>query len=155
MFQQYAKAFKSSQTREFLSTIVKSQIPDANTGFEFFEKVVQWINQDLNKKLPTGYQYADDNSRWRVDIQAQDNYTTWLLGHYNIESTNRKTVPYFAFNLMLAKSMGSEVEKSSDVFEVGPKLLMELPCGKTSVKPDPATCLNAKFTFTKPTHVVD
>ena len=32
---------------------------------------------------------------------------------------------------------------------------MELPEGITGVKPDPATCLNAKFTFTQPIHVVD
>ena len=32
---------------------------------------------------------------------------------------------------------------------------MELPDGITGVKPDPATCLNAKFTFTQPIHVVD
>lgn len=38
---------------------------------------------------------------------------------------------------------------------MGPDLLMELPNGKTSVKPDPTTCLNAKFAFTKPIHVVD
>ena len=47
------------------------------------------------------------------------------------------------------------VEKSSNVYEVGRNLLMELPYGRPSVKPDPATCLNAKFTFTKPIHVVD
>ena len=138
-----------------MSTIDKTDLPDANKGFEFFGKAVRWMDQDLNKKLPTGYQFADNNYRWRVDIQAQDNNTTWLLRHYNIDSTNRKSVPYFAVNLMLAKRMGWEVEKSSNVFELGPNLLMELPYGKTSVKPDPATCLNAKFTFTKPIHVVE
>ena len=55
MFQQYAKAFKSSQSQEVFCTLNKSQLPDANTGFEFFEKVVHWMNQDLIKKLPTGY----------------------------------------------------------------------------------------------------
>ena len=138
-----------------MSTIDKTDLPDANKGFEFFGKAVRWMDQDLNKKLPTGYQFADNNYLWRVDIQAQDNNTTWLLRQYNIDSTNRKSVPYFAVNLMLAKRMGWEVEKSSNVFEVGPNLLMELPYGKTSVKPDPATCLNAKFTFTKPIHVVE
>ena len=138
-----------------MSTIDKTDLPDANKGFEFFGKAVRWMDQDLNKKLPTGYQFADNNYLWRVDIQAQDNNTTWLLRQCNIDSTNRKSVPYFAVNLMLAKRMGWEVEKSSNVFEVGPHLLMELPYGKTSVKPDPATCLNAKFTFTKPIHVVE
>ena len=138
-----------------MSTIDKTDLPDANKGFEFFGKAVRWMDQDLNKKLPTGYQFADNNYRWRVDIQAQDNNTTWLLRQYNIDSRNRKSVPYFAVNLMLAKRMGWEVEKSSNVFGVGPNLLMELPYGKTSVKPDPATCLNAKFTFTKPIHVVE
>ena len=138
-----------------MSTIDKTDLPDANKGFEFFGKAVRWMDQDLNKKLPRGYQFADNNYRWRVDIQAQHNNTTWLLRQYNIDSTNRKSVPYFAVNLMLAKRMGWEVEKSSNVFEVGPNLLMELPYGKTSVKPDPATCLNAKFTFTKPIHVVE
>ena len=68
---------------------------------------------------------------------------------------NRKNVPYFAGNLMLAKSMGWVVEISSNVYEVGPNLLIELPYGKTSVIPDPATCLKAKCTCTKPIHVVD
>ena len=155
MFQQYAKAFKSNQSQEFLSKLNKSELPDVNTGFEFLAKVVRWMDQDLNQKLPTGYQFADDNDRWRVDITAQDNNTTWLLRHYNIDSTNRKSVPYLAINLMLAKRMGLVVETSRNVFDVGPNLLMGLPYGKTSVKPDPATCLNAKFTFTKPVHVVD
>ena len=51
--------------------------------------------------------------------------------------------------------MGWVVETASNVFEVGPDLLMELPDGFTGVKPDPATCLNVKFTFTKPIHVTD
>lgn len=138
-----------------MSTINKTDLPDASTGFEIFEKVVRWMNHDLNKRLPTGYRFADDNDRWRVVITAQDNYSSWLLRHYNIDSTNRKSVPYFAVNLMLGKCMGWVVEKSSNVFEVGPNLLRELPYGKTSVKPDPAACLNAKFTFTKPIHVVE
>ena len=47
-------------------------------------------------------------------------------------------------NLMTAKRIGWLVETASNVFHVGPNLLMELPYGKTSVKPDPATCLNFK-----------
>ena len=155
MFQQYAKAFKSSQSQEFLSKLNKSDLPDATTGFDFLAKVFHWMHQDLNKKLPTGYQFADNNDRWRVDLFAQDNYTTWLLRHYNIESTDRKSVLYLAINLMIAKRMGWVVETASNVFDVGPNLLMELPQGITSVKTDPATCLNAKFTFTKPLNVVD
>ena len=76
MFHQFAKAFKSSQAQELLSTIDK-------TDFEFFGKVVRWVDQDLNKKLPTRYQFADNNDRWRVDTTAEDNNTTWLLRHYN------------------------------------------------------------------------
>ena len=70
-------------------------------------------------------------------------------------SVFRKSVSYLAVNLVLAKRMGWVLETSRNVFDVGPDLLMELPNGKTSVKPDPATCLNAKFTFTKLIHVVD
>lgn len=95
----------------------------------------------------------------RSEQNNQDNYTTWLLRHYDIDSINRKSVPYLAImlfiNLMIAKRIGWLVETASNVFHVGPNLLMELPYGKTSVKPDPATCLNFKFTFTKPIHVVD
>lgn len=105
MFQQYANAFNSSQTREFLSTIDKTDLPDANTAFDFLGKVVRWMKQDLNKKLPTGYKFADNNDRWRVDITAQDNNTTWLLRRYNIDSTNRKSVSYSAANLMLFYSL--------------------------------------------------
>ena len=64
-------------------------------------------------------------------------------------------MPYLAINLILAKQMGWVVETANNVFAVGPNLLMELPDGITGVKPDPATCLNAKFTFTQPIHVVD
>lgn len=63
MFQQYAKAFKSSQSQEFLSKLNESDLPDAVTGFEFLAKVFRWMDQDLNKKLPTGYQFADSNDR--------------------------------------------------------------------------------------------
>lgn len=72
MFQQYAKAFKSSQSQEFLSTLNKSDLPDDPTGFQCMAKLFRWMEQDLNKQLPTGYQFADDNDRWRVDITAQD-----------------------------------------------------------------------------------
>ena len=88
MFQQYTKAFKSNQSQEFLSKLNKSDLPDAVTGFDFLAKVVRCMDQDLNKKLPT-----DSNDRWRAAINAQDNNTTWLLRHYNIDSTNRKSVP--------------------------------------------------------------
>ena len=155
LFQQYAKAFKSSQSQEFLSKLKTADLQDASNGFDFMSKCMRWIEQDLNKKLPTGYEFADSTDNWRIDVSAQDNYTTWLLRHYNIKSTNRKSVPYLAINLILAKQMGWVVETANNVFAVGPNLLMELPDGTTGVKPDPATCLNAKFTFTQPIHVVD
>ena len=155
LFQQYAKAFKSSQSQEFLSKLKTADLQDASNGFDFMSKCMRWMEQDLNKKLPTGYEFADSTDNWRIDVSAQDNYTTWLLRHYNIKSTNRKSVPYLAINLILAKQMGWVVETANNVFAVGPNLLMELPDGTTGVKPDPATCLNAKFTFTQPIHVVD
>ena len=147
MFQQYAKAFKSSQPQEFLSKLKQTDLPEPTTGFDFLSKVFRWMAQDFNIKLPTGYQFQDNHDRWRIDVSAQDNYTTWLLRHYNIDSTNRKSEPYLAINLILAKQMGWVVETASNVFEVGPNLLMELPDGITGVKPDPATCLNVQFTF--------
>lgn len=39
MFQRYAKAFKSSQSQEFLSKLNESDLPEASTGFEFLTKV--------------------------------------------------------------------------------------------------------------------
>lgn len=101
------------------------------------------MEQDLNKKLPTGYKFEDNKDRWRIDLSAQDNCTTRLLRHYNIDSTNRKSIPYLSINLMIAKQMEWVVEKTSNVFEVRPNLLMKLPDGITPVKPDPATCRNA------------
>ena len=130
MFQRYAKAFKSSQSQEFLSKLNKSDLPEASTGFEFLTKVFRWMEQDLNKKLPTGYKCEDNKDRWRTDLSPQDNYTTWLLRHYNIDSTNRKSIPYLSINLMIAKQMGWVVEETSNVFEVRPNLLMELPDGR-------------------------
>ena len=117
--------------------------------------VIRWMEQDLNKQLPTGYAYEDDKNRWRLDISAQDNYTTWLLRSYNIDSTKMKRVPYFAMNLILAQQMGWVVETASKVYAVGPNLLLELPDGMTGVKPDPTSCRNAAFTFTQPIHIVD
>ena len=95
MFQRYAKAFKSSQSQEFLSKLNKSDSPEASTGFEFLTKVFRWMEQDLNKKLPTGYKFEDNKDRWRIDLSPQDNYTIWLLRHYNIDSTNRKSIPIY------------------------------------------------------------
>ena len=155
LFQQYAKAFKCSQSQEFLSQLKTANLQDASNGFDFMSKVFWWMEQDLKKKLPTGYEFKDSHDTWRIDVSAQENYTTWLLRHYKIDSTNRKSVPYFAINLILAKQMGWVVETANNVFEVGPNLLMELPDGTASVKPDPAKCLNAKFTFTQPIHEVD
>ena len=114
------------------------------------------MKQDLNKQLPTGYAYEDaDDDRWRLDMSAQDNNTTWLLRSYKIDSTKRKTYPYFAMNLILAQQMGWVKETASNVYAVGPNLLMELPDGIVGVKPDPATCNNTKVTFTQPIHVKD
>ena len=41
------------------------------------------------------------------------------------------------------------------MYDLGFNLIMELQNNQTSVKPDPATCKNSKFTFTKPIHVAD
>ena len=120
LFQQYAKAFKSSQSQEFLSQLKTADLQDASNGFDFMSKVFWWMEQDLNKKLPTGYEFADSNDNWRIDVSAQDNYTSWLLRHYNIDSTNRKSVPYLAINLILAQQMGWVVETANNVFAVGP-----------------------------------
>ena len=155
LFQQYAKAFKTSSSRHVLSKLETTHLQDASNGFEFLSNVFRWMAQDLNKQLPTGYAFEDDKNRWRVEVSAQDNYTTWLLRSYKIDSTKRKSVPYFAMNLILAQQMGWVVETASKVYAVGPNLLMELPDGMTGVKPNPATCLNAKFTFTQPIHVQD
>ena len=155
LFQQYAKAFNSRQSQELLSKLKTRDLQDASNRFDFMSNVFRWMEQDLNKQLSTGYAFEDSKDRWRIDISAQDNYTTWLLRSYKIDSTKRKGVPYFAINLILAQQMGWVVEIASNVYAVGPNLLMELPDGMTGVKPDPATCLNVKFTFTQPIHVVD
>ena len=39
LFQQYAKAFKSSQSREFLSKLNSTDLQDASNGFDFMSKV--------------------------------------------------------------------------------------------------------------------
>ena len=155
LFQQYAKAFKTNKAQELLSKLEKTDLQDASNGFEFLSNVFRWMAQDLNKQLPTGYAFEDDKNRWRLDISAQDNYTTWLLRSYKIDSTKTKRVPYFAINLILAQQMGWVVETASNVYAVGPNLLMELPDGMTGVKPNPATCLNIVFKFTQPIYVAD
>ena len=93
LFQQYARAFKSSRFQDFLSQLKTTDLLDASNGFDFMSKVFWWMQQDLNKQLPTGYAYEDDKNRWRLDISAQDNDTIWLLRSYKIDSTKRKSVP--------------------------------------------------------------
>ena len=58
-------------------------------------------------------------------------------------------------NLKLAESMGWVIPLTSSTYDIGPNLLLELPFGITSTKPDPADCQNTLFTFTKPIHVKD
>ena len=128
---------------------------DAPNGFEFMGKVFRWMEQDLNQQLPTGYAYTGPPDVWRMTITSEDNYTTWLLRFTDIDPTNQKSVPYFAINLLLAQRMGWIKETASNVYDVGSNLLMEPPNNQTFVKPDPATCKNRQFTFTKPVHVAD
>ena len=155
LFQQYANAFKTSLSQPILSQLKTTDLQDASNGFDFLANVFWWMQQDLNKQLPTGYAYEDgDDDRWRLDISAQDNNTTWLLRSYKIDSTKRKPYPYFAMNLILAQQMGWVKETASNVYAVGPNLLMELADGIAGVKPDPSTCNNTKLTFTQPIHVV-
>ena len=155
LFQQYAKAFKTSSSQEVLSKLEKTDLQDASNGFDFLSNVFRWMEQDLNKQLSTGYAFKDDKNEWRLNISAQDNYTSWLLQADKIDSTKMKRVPYFAINLILAQQMGWVVETARNVFAVGPNLLMELPEGIASVKPDPSTCRNRTFTFTHPIYVAD
>ena len=54
LFQQYAKAFKSSQSQEFLSQLKTADLQDASNGFDFMSKVFRWMEQDLNKKITHG-----------------------------------------------------------------------------------------------------
>ena len=58
-------------------------------------------------------------------------------------------------NLKLAESMGWVIPLTSSTYDIGPNLLLELPFGITSTKPDPADCQNTLFTFTKPIHMKD
>ena len=155
LFQQYAKAFSKNQSKEILSTLQKSDLQDAPNGFEFMGKVFRWMEQDLNQQLPTGYAYTDALDFWRMTITAEDNYTTWLLRFTDINPTNKKSVPYFAINLLLAQRMGWIKETASSVYDVRSNLIMELQNNQTTVKPDPATYKNSQFTFTKPIHVAN
>ena len=54
LFQQYAKAFKFSQSQEFLSQLKIANLQDASNGFDFMSKVFRWMEQDLNKKITHG-----------------------------------------------------------------------------------------------------
>ena len=153
LFQQYAKAFSNNQSKEILSKFRKSDLQDAPNGFEFMGKVFHWMEQDLNQQLPTGFAYTGPPDCWRMTITAEDNYTTWLLRFKNIDPTNQKSVPYFAINILLAQRMGCIKETASNVYNVGSNLIMELQNNQTTVKPDPATCKNSQFTFTKPINV--
>ena len=58
LFQQYAKAWKNTQSKDILSKLKKADLQDASNGFEFMGKVFRWMEQDLNQQLPTHYSYA-------------------------------------------------------------------------------------------------
>lgn len=90
-----------------------------------------------------------------MTITAEDNYTIWLLRFTDIDPTNQKSVPYFAINLLPAQRMGWIKETANNVYDLGSNLIMEFQNNQTSDKPDPASCKNRKFTFTKPIHVAD
>ena len=51
--------------------------------------------------------------------------------------------------------MGWVIPLTFSTYDIGPNLLLELPFGITSTKPDPADCRNTLFTFTKPIYVKD
>ena len=155
LLQQYGKAFKNNLSKDILSKLKKSDLLDVPNGFEFMGKVFRWMEQDLNRQLSTHYSYADAVESWRLTITAEDNYTSWLLRHSDIDPTKQKSVPYFAINFVLAQRMDWIKETAGKVYDVGSNLIMELADNHTSVKLDPATCKNHLFTFTKPIHVTN
>ena len=105
MFRQFARAFSGSNSRDIISTISKDELPEADTGFEFFSKVQELMHQDINEKIPVGWACWDGTSRWRVELSPSNNDTGFLLKHYYIRSVKSKPNPYFAINLQLAQSM--------------------------------------------------
>jgi len=156
MFRQFARAFSGSNTRDITSTISKAELPEADTGCEFFKKVVFKMDQDMNEKLPVGWAYYDSrNNGWRIKFESTYYNTRWQLTHSYIDSTSNKPSPYFAVNLVLAENMGWVVATSENTYEIGPNLRLMLPGGVHAVKPNPASCNNAKFTFTTPIHVTE
>ena len=126
LFQQYAKAWKNTQSKDILSKLKKADLQDASNGFEFMGKVFRCMEQDLNQQLPTHYLYAGAGDVWPMTITAEDNYTTWLLRFTDIKPTNQKRFPYFAINLFLAQQMVWIQETASNVYDVGNNLIMEL-----------------------------
>ena len=72
MFQQYDKAFKSSQSRDVTffvrSTSLNCLTPTQDLNF-LKRRFVGRIKIST-KKLPIGYQCANDRDRWRGDITA-------------------------------------------------------------------------------------
>ena len=54
MFQRYAKAFKSSQSQEFLSKLYKSDLPEASTGLNFWPKSFDGWNKIWTRNYPQG-----------------------------------------------------------------------------------------------------
>ena len=60
MFQQYAKAFKSSQSQEFLSKLNKSDLPDATTDLTFWPKrfigCIKMWTKNYRQGINLGYQ---------------------------------------------------------------------------------------------------
>ena len=51
MFRQFARTFGRGMSRDILTTISKDELPEADTGFDFFSKVQELMHQDNEKYL--------------------------------------------------------------------------------------------------------
>ena len=128
LFQLYGEGVKkhdTSQTEDATATMKKADIPDGETGVEFMNNVVLWLQQKLMDTLSVGYCFASGNNKylptfeWKKDIDKP----SLFIRNSNLVLNYTKPKPYFAVNLTLAKQMGWIRAIAESTYKIGPNLL--------------------------------
>ena len=159
LFEMYGRGIKKSdntQTRDVFAKMNKADIPDAENGVTFMNKVVHWLQQKLLESLPVGYCFAIGNREYIPSFEwTTDNGEPSLWIHNSRLVLNyTKPHPYFAANLQVALHMGWIEAIAENTYKIGPNLLRHPYENRwTNEKLAPNTDTNSLFTFGDYLHV--
>jgi len=159
LFRWYTRALKGSdgtRTQAFTITMEDADIPPATTGVVFMKKVIRWWQQEVMRKLWTGYNLGTDEVDYAPRYEWKDEAgvpTLWILnGKTNIAFN--KLRPYLGINLVLAQMMGWVKKKEDWSYDLGPNLLMHPHLDKPKAPKIAASSdKNQLFTFSDYVHV--